>query len=147
VHVEHLEVLPASPDRAWAILLVWEGQAAWMRDADRVEVVSPMREGVGTTVEVKTRVLGVPLFTERLEVIAWDRPRELRMAHRSFIRGVGTWSLEAVPGGTRFRWQEDLSLPVPLLGELALVVYRPFMHHLMRGAMRDLRTTVAAGPA
>ena len=30
------------------------------------------------------------------------------------------------------------SLPVPLLGELALLVYRPFMRHLMRGALGAL---------
>jgi hypothetical protein len=147
MHVEREIVLPAPPGRAWEILLDWERQARWMRDADRVEVVSHEREGRGTTVAVRTRIFGVPAFTERLEVIGWDPPRELRMAHRSWIRGVGTWSLEAAAGGSRFRWQEDLSLPVPLGGELALLVYRPFMRRLMRGAMRDLQTYVGELPA
>jgi hypothetical protein len=60
------------------------------------------------------------------------------MAHRSGIRGSGEWRLETIPGGTRFTWTEDLRLPVPLIGELALVVYRPFMRWLIRGAMDDL---------
>jgi hypothetical protein len=142
MRVECVTILPAPPDRAWAVLLDWERQSLWMRDADRVEVVSPMREGLGTAVAVKTRVLGVPLFTERLEVVAWDPPREVRMAHRGFIRGFGTWRLEPVDAGSRFRWQEDLALPVPLLGEAALLAYRPFMRHLMRGAMRGLQAHV-----
>jgi uncharacterized protein YndB with AHSA1/START domain len=146
MHVEREIVIPAPPERAWAILLDWERQARWMRDADSVQVVSHMREGVGTTVAVRTRVFGVPLFSERLEVVAWHPPRELRMAHRSFIRGVGTWSLEAAGAGSRFRWREDLSLPVPLAGELALLAYRPFMRRLMRGAMRDLQTYVGELP-
>ena len=144
MRVEREVVLPVPPPAAWAALTHWERQAEWMHDADRVEVVSPERAGPGTTVAVRTRVLGVPLFTERLEVVGWDPPRELRIAHRSFIRGTGTWSLEPAGTGTRFRWIEEISLPVPVLGELALRVYRPVMRRLMGGAMRDLQAWVLA---
>lgn len=136
-------VLPVPVERAWEALMRWEDQAEWMRDADAVRVVSPQREGVGTTIAVKTRVLGVPLFTETLEVTLWEPHRRLVMAHRSFVRGVGTWRFQPVEGGTWFTWTEDLRLPVPLLGELALRVYRPFMRYLMRGALANLRTFVA----
>lgn len=136
-------VLPVPVERAWEALMRWEDQAEWMRDADSVRVVSPQREGVGTTIAVKTRVLGVPLFTETLEVTLWEPHRRLVMAHRSFVRGVGTWRFQPVEGGTWFTWTEDLRLPVPLLGELALRVYRPFMRYLMRGALANLRTFVA----
>jgi hypothetical protein len=139
MRVEGEVVLPVAPAEAWALLVAWERQASWMRDADRVVVTSATREGVGTTVSVKTRVLNVPLFTERLEVVSWDPHRELRMAHRSFIRGVGTWALEPAGTGARFRWTEDLSLPPPVLGELALRCYRPFMRRLMRQALWNLR--------
>ena len=145
MRVERNVVLPVSPTAAWAALTDWERQAEWMRDADRVEVVSPQRAGLGTMVAVRTRVLHVPLFTERLEVVSWDPPRELRIAHRSFVRGTGIWSLEPAGTGTRFRWVEEISLPVPVLGELALGVYRPFMRRLMGGAMRDLQTRLGSG--
>jgi hypothetical protein len=59
-------LLPVPVERAWAFLLEWERQAEWMRDADRVEVESAHREGVGVVIAVKTRVLNVPAFTERL---------------------------------------------------------------------------------
>jgi hypothetical protein len=68
------------------------------------------------------------------------------MAHRSFVRGVGEWRLRPEGVGTRFTWTEDLSLPVPILGEVALAVYRPFMRHLMRGAVDGLRLLVGGGP-
>ncbi len=125
----------------------WERQADWMRDADRVEVRTPHREGVGVRIAVKTRVLHLPLFTETLEVIVWEPPSRLVMAHRSFIRGTGEWRLTPVDDGTRFDWLEDLSLPVPLLGELALHLYRPFMRLLMGSALADLRAfVIALGP-
>ena len=130
------------------MLVDWERQADWMRDADRVDVLTPHREGVGVTIDVRTRVFGVPVFTERLEVLDWDPPDRLVIAHRRFIGGTGTWALEPADGGTRFTWSEDISLPVPVLGELALGVYRPFMRYLMGKAMDDLRTfIVATGPA
>lgn len=130
--------VPAVPEVVWAVLLDWERQAEWMRDADRVEVRTPQREGLGVVVAVKTRVFDVPLFTELLEVVGWAPPTLLVVAHRSGIRGTGEWLLEPVPAGTRFTWTEDLRLPVPVLGELALRVYRPFMRWLMGGAMDDL---------
>jgi hypothetical protein len=142
MRVEREVVLPVPPPAAWAGLTDWERQPEWMHDADRVRVISPQRVGVGTTVAVRTRVLGVPLFTERLEVVGWDPPRELRIAHRSLIRGAGVWSLEPAGTGTRFRWTEEIALPVPLLGELALRGYRPVMRRLMGGAMRDLQAWV-----
>ena len=62
----------------------------------------------------------------------WDPPARLEMRHRSFVLGLGTWQLQPVRGGTRLTWTEDLCLPVPFLGELALLAYRPFLRRLMR---------------
>ncbi|MBI2238644.1 MAG: SRPBCC family protein [Actinobacteria bacterium] len=135
-------VLAVPPDEAWRALVSWEDQAAWMRDADSVRVLTSHREGVGVRLAVRTRVLSVPLFTEQMEVTLWEPPRRLVMAHRSFVRGVGEWTFEPVPGGTLFRWIEDLSLPVPVMGERALLVYRPFMRRLMRGALANLQAFV-----
>lgn len=131
--------LPVGQETAWGVLLDWERQSEWMRDADRVTVVSSRREGRGTRIDVRTRVLNLPVFTERLEVIEWEPPRRVVMAHRGFIGGRGEWILAPAGHGCRFRWSEDISLPVPILGELALLVYRPFMRWLMRGAAIDLR--------
>jgi hypothetical protein len=147
MRVQSSAILPVPIDDAWAALLRWEDQPRWMKDADSVRVLTSARSGVGVLIAVKTRVLNVPLFTERLEVVEWDPPRRLTMAHRSFVRGVGTWELEPDPAGARFTWTEEISLPVPLLGELALLVYRPFMRHLMRGALEGLRRYVVTGSA
>lgn len=141
-------VLPVGIERAWAFVVDWERQAEWMRDADRVEVATPHREGVGVAVDVRTRVLNIPAFTERLEVVVWDPPRLLRIEHGSFVHGVGEWRLTPVARGdergTRFTWEEHLSIGVPVLGAMALAVYRPFMAMLMRGSLGNLRRAVAS---
>ena len=64
VRVERSIHLPVPPDDAWAVLVAWERQGAWMLDADRVAVVSDRREGVGVRLAARTRVLGVFVFTE-----------------------------------------------------------------------------------
>jgi len=142
MRVERSAILPVPIELAWAALLRWEEQPRWMKDADSVRVLTAAREGVGVLLAVKTRVLNVPLFTERLEVVEWDPPRRLTIAHRSFVRGVGTWELEPGPAGTWFTWTEEISLPPPVLGDLALLVYRPFMRYLMRGALEGLQRYV-----
>ena len=144
MRVEASTVLPVPPGTAWRILTRWEDQARWMRDADRVEVLTAQREGLGVRLAVHTRVLGAPAFTEVLEVTAWDPPSRLEIAHRSFVRGRGVWTFAGDAAGTTFTWVEDLSLPVPVLGELALIVYRPFQRWLMRGALGGLRRYVIA---
>jgi len=130
--------LAVPPEEAWRRVLAWEEQVAWMKDAHSIRVCTSHREGVGVVVAVRTRVLGVPLLTDHLEVTMWDPPRQLVMAHRGLVRGVGEWLVEPAARGARFTWTEDLRLPVPVLGELALLAYRPFMRRLMRRSLLNL---------
>ena len=130
--------LALPPEHAWSLLVDWESQPRWMKDADSVRVLGPRREGVGVRLAVRTQVLGVPALTEVLEVERWEPPRRLVIAHRSFVRGLGVWVVEPAVGGSVFRWVEELHLPFPVLGELALLVYRPLMRRLMRASARGL---------
>lgn len=139
--------IPAPPDRVWRALVRWEDQARWMPDVDRVRVLSEEREGVGVMLAARTRVLGVPAFTDRLEVVAWQPFRRITVAHRKFVRGTGLWLLEPAGEATRFTWVEDLALPIPLLGELALWTYRPIQRWHMRRALAGLVALLAAQPS
>jgi uncharacterized protein YndB with AHSA1/START domain len=144
MRVEASRYLSAPPERVWSSIERWEEQSRWIRDAVWVRLLTTEPAGIGTRIEVKNRVLHVPLFTEQLEVVGWEPPHRMVMAHRSFVRGTGIWSLEPVDGSTRFTWTEELSLPIPLLGELALLVYRPVLRHLMRRSLANLQRLVAS---
>jgi carbon monoxide dehydrogenase subunit G len=148
MRVERTIHLPCPAQEAWARLVDWERQAEWMLDADRVRVVSARREGLGVRLAVRTRLFGVPAFTEPMEVIGWDPPRSLTIRHGGPVSGTGTWTLAPQPGGTVFSWTEDVALRVPVLGNLAARAYAPAMRFLMGRAMLGLRRSViAAGPA
>jgi carbon monoxide dehydrogenase subunit G len=137
--------LPCAPADAWAILTDWEAQADWMRDADAVRVLSDVRTGVGVRLAVRTRLLGIPAFTEPMAVVAWDPPRALTIRHGGPVRGEGTWTLAPAGGGTAFTWSEDVRLAVPLVGVLAAWCYRPVMWILMGRGQADLRRRIARG--
>ncbi len=129
------------------MLMDWERQADWMLDADRVEVISSRREGVGVRLSIRTRIMGIGAFDEPMEVTRWDPPQRLEIRHGSVVVGLGVWRLERVEGGTRFTWSEDVRLRVPLLGELAAWCYRPLMWVLMGRAQSSLRRhIIAIGP-
>ena len=142
MRVRASRVIPAPPEQVWKHVRRWEEQARWIRDAVWVRVLSEEREGEGVRIRVLNRVFGFPLFTEQLEVIEWDPPATVVMAHRSFVRGVGTWELHARGEATLFVWAEELWLPIPVLGALALWVYRPFMRRLMEGSLANLQRLI-----
>ena len=139
--------LPCTVQEAWDVLTRWERQVDWMLDADEIVVRSEQREGVGVLLDVRTRLFQIPAFTEPMEVTAWDPPHRLEIAHGGPVRGRGTWTLDAIPAGTRFTWTEDVELAMPWLGRLAAAAYAPVLQLLMSRAQRGLRALiVASGP-
>ena len=143
MRVEASVIVAAPRDRVWSSLVAWEGQPRWMSDVGAVRVVGERRQGAGVRLAVPTRVLGVTLFTDVLEVTSWQPPGLLVVEHRRVVRGEGTWILEHLAGErTRFTWVEDVRGPIPILGELALHVYRPVLRRMMRGSLDRFRLLV-----
>lgn len=138
-------VLAAPPERVWALLGDWERQAGWMPDVASVRVLGADRE-LGARLAVRTRVLGIPLTTDLVEVTRWEPPSRLAIVHAGFVSGAGEWLLREVgpdgrPGGTgstRFTWLEVLRMPPPVLGELALRAYAPVQRAMLRRSIRNL---------
>lgn len=109
-----------------------------MPDVAWIRYLSSDRE-LGARLAVRTRVLGVPLVTDEIRVTAWEPPRLLAVRHAGFVEGSGEWRLEDVTAGTRFVWTEDLRMPPPALGELALLVYSPWQKRMLRRSTQNLR--------
>jgi carbon monoxide dehydrogenase subunit G len=147
MRIERSIDLPCGAEEAWAVLTDWERQADWMLDADEVEVMSEPREGIGVRLAVRTRLFQVPAFTETIEVVAWEPPTKLVIAHGSPIRGRGTWALQEHEGGTRFTWTEEVELASSALGRIVSASYAPVLGVLLRRSLRGLRgSIIARGP-
>lgn len=134
--------MPAAPERVWEVLADWERYPQWMPDVAWVRRLSEV-EGEGMRLAVRTKVVGVPLVTDELVVTAWEPARRMAIEHRGLVRGVAEWRLEASSSGTRFSWIEQLRMPPPLLGALALFLYSPVLRWTFRMSMHNLARRVA----
>ena len=114
---------------------------AWLR------VLGPDR-GLGARIAVRTKVVGMPMVTDQLQVTTWDPPRRLAVRHIGLVGGSGRWVLRPAPGGrTTLVWTEELRMPPPVLGDLALWLYGPVQRWMLRRSVRNLTRLLASGAA
>ena len=146
MRLELSAVISAPQERVWEILADWERYPAWMPDVAWVRPVGPER-GEGMELAVRTKVLGVPLVTDRMRVTALEPPRRMAIEHAGLVSGPAEWRLEPEGGGSnvRFVWIEHLRMPPPLLGNLALWLYRPVLRLTFRWSMRNLARLARPG--
>jgi carbon monoxide dehydrogenase subunit G len=137
--------LSAPPERVWPILADWERYPEWMPDVAWVRRTGT-EEGEGMRLAVRTKVFGISLVTDELVVTTWDPPRRMGIEHRGLVHGPAEWVLEPTGGGTRFTWSEELRMPPPLLGWLALFFYSPVLRWNFRRTMQNLARRVDALP-
>lgn len=133
--------IATSPERVWEVLADWEGQPRWMRDARAVTVLSPHREGVDVVVRCMTRIAGGLTVTDDLVTTRWEPPHTLAVRHLGrLVRGVAAFELEAVTGGTRLVWWEEIDPPAGPLGEaVANAVVMPLVSRVFRGSLANLK--------
>jgi carbon monoxide dehydrogenase subunit G len=144
VRFEERTTIEAPPERVWEVLSDWEQQASWMPDVAWMRLLGPERE-LGARLEVRTKVFGVPLATDLVEVTAWEPPRRLAIRHIGVVVGTGEWHLEPVPEGTAFTWIETFRMPPPVIGDLALWIYGPWQRAMLRRSTRNLNRLAEAG--
>jgi carbon monoxide dehydrogenase subunit G len=136
-------VLAAPPERVWEVLSDWTRYAEWMPD---VAWVRPLvaRRGRGLRLLVRTRVFGLPVANDVMEVTEWQPPTRLGIRHTGVVSGPAEWRLDRTREGTRFVWSEDVRLAIPVFGELALRAYWPWQRRMFRRSMLNLGQILAA---
>jgi carbon monoxide dehydrogenase subunit G len=143
MRLEVRSVIGATPERVWKVLSDWDRQASWMPDVAWIRFLGDER-GLGARLQVKTRVFGIPLATDLVEVTVFDPPRRLAVRHTGVVTGVGEWRLDRSEDGTAFAWTETISMPPPLLGDLGLWLYSPWQRGMLRRSSRNLKRLAEA---
>jgi len=130
--------LDADPDRTWRVLTDWERQASWMPDVAWVRPIGPER-GLGAYLEIRTKIFGIPLLTDRARVIVWEPPTRLAIEHLGLVVGAGEWQLRRLNGNrTRLTWTERIRLAPAVVGDLALWLYGPVQRWMIKRSLRNL---------
>lgn len=135
--------IPVPHDRVWNALADLGSHAAWMKDAEQIEFTSDQRTGVGTTMEVETRV--GPLRTlDVLEVTGWEEGRSIDVVHRGLVKGTGTLAVEPNADAATVTWDEDLTFPWWLGGPVTAWLARPILAAIWRGNLARLEESLTA---
>lgn len=134
----------APPRDVWRELADLASHAEWMADAEEIRFVGSARGGVGTVLEVPTRI-GPLRTTDRLVVTEWEPARSMGVEHEGAVSGVGRFTIRPRRRGrTRLTWSEELRFPWWLGGRLGEVGGKPVLRRIWRGNLRRLAARVEA---
>jgi carbon monoxide dehydrogenase subunit G len=129
--------IDAPPAVVWEDVADLESHADWMADAHRVSVISNQSTGVGTVLEVPTGI-GPFRTTDWIIVTGWVDGRSIEVVHVGLVSGQGEFRLEPSGTGTRFVWDETLSLPMGFGGRVGEAIAKPVIESVWRGNLRRL---------
>jgi uncharacterized protein YndB with AHSA1/START domain len=142
MHVVVSTHIDAPRDEVWADVSEMASHAEWMADAESISFASSTTSGVGTILVVPTRV--GPFVTEDWIIVTrWDEREAIGVVHVGIVSGVGEFRLIPEGEGTRFVWEEDLTLPLSLGGRLGEVVAKPIVTAIWKGNLARLASRFA----
>jgi carbon monoxide dehydrogenase subunit G len=135
--------IDASPATVWTELEQLEKHSEWMSDAESITFTSDSTRGVGTVMEVATKI-GPFRLIDVMEFTEWVPLTSMAVDHRGLVTGTGAFTLESHGSGTRFTWDEDLRFPWYLGGPLTAVLAVPVLRAIWRKNLRRLAASMAA---
>ncbi|HKX75090.1 MAG TPA: SRPBCC family protein [Acidimicrobiia bacterium] len=112
--------------KVWAAAADLDRHVEWMVDAQSISFRGEQTRGVGTVMEVLTRV-GPLSVTDVIEVTAWEPPRRIAVRHAGLVTGTGEFRLDPVAGGVFFTWSEELHFPRRWGGAVTGFLARPLL--------------------
>ena len=136
--IEHFELDRA---RLWDALADLESHREWMTDVRELRFLTERRSGEGTRYKI---TVGPLRMRDHIEVITWDRPRELAITHRiGPARGEGRFLLAVDGAGTRLEWRARFEIPSWAGGRLSERLGVPPTHRLLTRNLGSLRRWLA----
>ncbi len=118
-----------------------ENHAGWMADVESITFERDQTSGVGTVMNVSTRV-GPFATMDVIVVEQWNADHSIVVTHRGLVSGHGAFVLEERGAGTRFTWKESLTFPWYLGGPVTAVLARPVLARIWRSNLRRFAATV-----
>ncbi|MCU1487198.1 MAG: Polyketide cyclase / dehydrase and lipid transport [Actinomycetia bacterium] len=115
--------IDARPDEVWADVRDLGSHVEWMADAEAIRFTSEATSGVGATFDCDTKV-GPLHLVDRMEVTEWVEGEVIGVRHVGLVTGTGRFTLTPEGSGTRFTWEESLTIPWWLGGPVATLVLR-----------------------
>jgi uncharacterized membrane protein len=137
--IEVSVTINAPLEAIWAAAADLGSHVEWMADAESVTFLTARRRGLGTRMEVATRV-GPFRTRDVMEVTEWIDRQRIGVRHTGFVTGAGAFTLgETGFASTEFTWQERLRFPWYLGGPLTAWLASPFLRAVWRRNLTRLK--------
>mgnify|MGYP001585496064 CR=1 FL=1 len=112
--------IAAPPERLWPLLVEPENVRKWYPTLRRFEYEDAGQRGPGARVYAEEKASGM-LMKLHFVITDWveNRTISLHMVAGTGVKGYDqTWSLDRLPAGSRFTFEEHVELPYGVLGSL-----------------------------
>ena len=112
--------IAAPPERIWPLLVEPDNVLKWYPTLSRFEYEDAGQRGPGARVYVEEKASGM-LMKLHFVITDWveNRTVSLHMVSGTGVKGYDqSWSVEPLPAGSRFTFEEHVELPYGVLGSL-----------------------------
>ena len=146
IHLELDVDINATPEAVFAGLTDWAAQGQWMLGTRVWVPEGASGRGIGGQIAAFTGIAKLG-FLDTMTITIWDEPRRVDVLHTGrVVRGTGTMIVEPHgPDRARFRWAEDLELPLGVLGRIGWVIVKPGFVYGVRRSLHRFAALVEAG--
>jgi len=131
------QMIPADAETVWSDISDLSSHTEWMADAESIVFLTDQTSGVGTAMEVLTKV-GPMSTRDVMTFTVWEPPHRMAIDHRGLVTGTGEFLLQPEGDGTRFVWEEELDFPLRLGGQIGAVVGKPVLEAIWRRNLKRL---------
>jgi len=117
--------IAAPPEKIWTFLTEPEKVLKWCITFQKFEYSGEQRNSVGTSLYIEEKVSPMPLMKLNFKVTEWVENGRLAFSLTSgnLTKGYDqSWTIEAIPSGSRFTFREDFKMPFGIIGQLLGVV-------------------------
>jgi hypothetical protein len=138
----------ATPEQIWPIIADFEGQKCWMVDLRKLDIISTVKDGVGTKLKVTSEIFGLRLVRDVMLVDYWQPPRIYSVIHMGQFTGTGYFELKPAGDATELTWVEDFTPPLGPLGELGFkLIVGPHLRRVFLRSMDNVKRLAEAAAA
>ncbi|SDP42848.1 Carbon monoxide dehydrogenase subunit G [Nakamurella panacisegetis] len=100
---------------------------------------------VGSRIAALTGVGGIGVL-DTMTVTVFEPPHRWETSHTGHtIKGIGIFTVDPMPNGSRVTWAEELDLPLGAIGRIGFKVVAPIVRWGLKTSLRRLATGVLDG--
>ncbi len=136
VQIAERVAVAGAPTDVFAAVTDWAGQREWIF-ATRTRATRGTGRATGDEISARTG-FGPLGFTDTMVITEWDPPFRCRVRHTGrLVRGTALFEVvPAADGHSVFVWEEDLDLPLGVVGRLGFAATRGVFVYFVRRSLR-----------